>query len=59
MQEKNIKLKIIAPNWSNEFELPDGSSSVSDIQSYIKNIKKQETLPIFTSTGLITDQSSK
>ena len=55
MLEKNIKLKIIPPNWSNEFELPDGSSSVSDIQSYIKNIKKQETLPIFTSTGLITD----
>ena len=45
---KNNKLKIIAPTWNVEFELPDGYYSVSDIQDYIeyiiKNIKKHETL---------------
>ena len=44
-QYKNNKLKIIAPTWNDEFELPDGSYSVSDIQDYIKYIiKKIETL---------------
>ena len=28
----NNKFKISAPTWSDEFELPDGSYSVSDIQ---------------------------
>ena len=28
---KNNKLKISAPKWNEEFELPDGSYSVSDI----------------------------
>ena len=40
-QYKNNKLKIIAPTWNYEFELPDGSYSVSDIHDYI--IKKHET----------------
>ena len=31
---KNNKLKIIAPSWNDEFELPDGSYSVSDIESH-------------------------
>ena len=31
-QYKNNKLRIIAPRWNDEFELPDGSYSVSDIQ---------------------------
>ena len=44
-QYKNNKLKIIAPTWNDEFELPDGSYSVSDIQDYIQYIiKKIETL---------------
>ena len=30
----NNKFKISAPTWSNKFELPDGSYSVSDIQDY-------------------------
>ena len=30
-QYKNNKLKIIAPTWNDESELPDGSYSVSDI----------------------------
>ena len=29
---KNNKFKISAPTWNKEFELPDGSCSVSDIQ---------------------------
>ena len=44
-QCKNNKLKIIAPTWNDEFELPDGSCSVSDIQDYIEYIiRKRETL---------------
>ena len=43
-QYKNNKLQIIAPTWNDEFQLPDGSYSVSDIQDYIKYIiKKHET----------------
>ena len=34
----NSKLKIYAPTWNDEFELPDGSYSVSDIQDYFKYI---------------------
>ena len=30
-QYKNNKLKIIAPTWNYEFELPDGSYSVPDV----------------------------
>ena len=39
-QHKNNKLKIIAPKWNDEFELPYGSYSVSDIQAYIEYHKK-------------------
>ena len=39
-QCKKNKLKIIAPTWYDEFELPDGSYSVSDIQDYIECIIK-------------------
>ena len=42
---KNIKLKISAPTWNEEFELPDASYSVSDNQDYFKYIfKKHETV---------------
>ena len=34
----NNKFKISAPTWSEEFELPDGSDSVSDIQDYFEYI---------------------
>ena len=37
-QFKNNKLKIIAPIWNGEFELPDCFYSVSDIQDYIDYI---------------------
>ena len=44
-QYKNNKLKIITPTWNDQFELPNGSYSVSDIQDYIEYmIKKRETL---------------
>ena len=39
----NNKLKISAPTWSEEFELPDGSYSVSDIQDYVEYILKKHS----------------
>ena len=38
---KNNKFKISAPTWNEEFELPDGSYSVSDIQDYFAYIIKK------------------
>ena len=32
----NNKFKISAPKWNDEFELPDGLYSVSDIQDYFE-----------------------
>ena len=37
---KNNKLEISAPIWSDQFELPDGSYSISDIQDYFEYILK-------------------
>ena len=37
---KNNKFKISSPTWSDEFELPDGSYSISDIQDYFEYILK-------------------
>ena len=37
----NNKFKISAPIWSEGFELPDGSYSVSDIQDYFEYILKK------------------
>ena len=39
----NNKFKISAPTWSEEFELPDGSYSVSDIQDYFEYISKKHS----------------
>ena len=36
----NNKFKISAPTWNDEFELPDESYSVSDIQDYFEDILK-------------------
>ena len=36
----NNKFKISAPTWNDEFELPDGSFSISDIQDYFDDILK-------------------
>ena len=38
---KNNKFKISAPTWNEEFELPDGSYSVSDIQGFFEYIIKK------------------
>ena len=35
--------KISAPTWSDEFELPDGSYSISDIQDYFGYILKKHS----------------
>ena len=41
----NNKCKISASIWNDEFDLPDGSYSVSDIQDYFEYIiKKHETI---------------
>ena len=40
----NNKFKISAPTWNDEFDLPDGSYSVSDIQDYIECIIKNMKL---------------
>ena len=38
---KTIKFKISAPAWNEEFELPAGSYSISDIQDYFEYILKK------------------
>ena len=38
---KSNKFKISAPTWNEEFELPDGSYSISDIQDYFEYILKK------------------
>ena len=60
-QYKNNKLKIIAPTWNDEFELPDDSYFPSDIQDYIEHIiKKYETLsaihPIHVYVNIINNR---
>ena len=37
----NSKFKISAPTWNDEFELPHGSYSISDIQSYFEYVLKK------------------
>ena len=39
----NNKFKISAPTWSEEFELPDGSYSISNIQDYFEYILKKHS----------------
>ena len=39
----NNKFKISAPTWSEEFELPDGLYSVSDIRDYFEYILKKHS----------------
>ena len=39
----NNKFKISAPTWSEEFELPDGSYSISDIQDYFEYVLKKHS----------------
>ena len=39
----NNKFKISAPTWSEEFELPDVSYSISDVQDHFEYILKKHT----------------
>ena len=39
----NNKFKISAPTWNEEFKLPDGSHSISDIQDYFEYIFKKHS----------------
>ena len=39
----NNKFKISTPTWSDEFELPDVSYSISDIQDYFEYILKKHS----------------
>ena len=39
----NNKFKTSAPTWSEEFNLPDGSYSITDIQNYFKYILKKHS----------------
>ena len=39
----NNKFEISAPTWNDEFELPDGSYSISDIQDYFEYILKKHS----------------
>ena len=39
----NNKFKISAPTWSEEFELTDGSYSISDIQDYFEYVLKKDS----------------
>ena len=40
---RNNKFKISAQTWNDEFELPDGSYSISDIQDYFEYILKKHS----------------
>ena len=39
----NNKFKISTPTWSDEFELPNGSYSISDIQDYFEYILEKHS----------------
>ena len=49
----NNKFKISAPTWTDKFELPDGSYSVSNIQDYFECILKKHGENIDKSLVLI------
>ena len=51
----NNKFKISAPTWNDEFELPDGSYSVSDIQDYFHYMLKKHGEDIDSDSDSDTD----
>ena len=53
------KFKISAPTWNDEFELPDGSYSVSDIQDYFEYILKKQEENTNYSLKLLTSETMK
>ena len=55
---KNKKFKISAPTWNEQFELPDGSYSVSDIEASFKYIfKNHETGTVNLSIKLYANET--
>ena len=50
---KNNKFKISAPTWRDEFELPDGSYSISNIQDYFQYILKKHSENVDKSSNKI------
>ena len=55
----NNKFKISAPTWNEEFTIPDGSYSISDIQDYFEYILKahDENTDIIKKNGETTNKS--
>ena len=57
MSYKNNKFKISAPKWNEEFELPEGSYFISDVQDYFEYIlKKHWEKTVNPSTRLCTNK---
>ena len=48
MSYKNCKLKISAPTWNEELELPEGSYSISDIIIYLQGYLRVNPLIKYT-----------
>ena len=60
-EQNNNKFKISAPTWNDEFGLPDGSYSISDIHNYLEYIiKKHGTIayspPVQINTNKVKDR---
>ena len=47
LEISKYKFKISAPTWNDEFELPDRSYLVPDIQDYFKYILKEHDADIY------------
>ena len=50
------KFKISAPTWGDEFELPDGSYSISDIQDHFEYILNVDNASIRIYVGKIENR---
>ena len=56
----NNKFKISAPTWNDEFHLPDGLYSISDIQDYLQYIiKKHEIMADNPPIQIYTNKTKK
>ena len=56
------KFKLSAPIWNDEFDLPDGSYSISDIQDYFEYIIKNSAEVVLVYCNLVSNnyqQASK
>ena len=59
---KNSKFKTPAQSWNDEFDLPDGSYSISDIQDYFEYIIKNSAEVVLVYCNLVSNnyqQASK